>query len=74
MTIKILIMETTWEVVKMQQQIRKVNVSQIKIRKTLKILLTLTKPFIDNNPTEKLLKFKAEGNKKLRKHEMEMSK
>ena len=58
----------------MQQQIRKVNVSQIKIRKTLKILLTLTKPFIDNNPTEKLLKFKAEGNKKLRKHEMEMSK
>ena len=37
-------------------------------------LLTLTKSFIDNDPTEKLLKFMAEENEKSRKHEMEMMK
>ena len=58
----------------MQQQIRKVNVRQMKIKKPLDSLLTLTKIFIDNDPTKKLLKFMTEGNKKLRKHEMEMMK
>ena len=37
-------------------------------------LLILTKSFTDNDPTKKQLKFMAEGNKKLRKHEMEMMK
>ena len=37
-------------------------------------LLTLTKLFIDNDPTEKLLKFMAEENEKSRKYEMEMMK
>ena len=37
-------------------------------------LLTLTKSFIDNDPTEKLLKFMAEENEKSRKYEMEMMK
>ena len=58
----------------MQQQIRKVNVRQRKRKKPFKSLLTLTKFFIENDPTKKLLKFMAEGNKKLRKHEMEMMK
>ena len=47
------------------------NVDQRKIKKSLK---TLTKSFIDPNPMERLLKFMAEGNKKLRKHEMQMMK
>ena len=50
------------------------NVSQREIKKPLNSLLTLTKSFIDNDPTEKLLKFMAGGNKKLRKHEMGMMK
>ena len=58
----------------MQEQIRKVNVRQRKIKKSLNSLLTLIKFFIDNYPTENLLKFMAEVNKKLRKHEMEMMK
>ena len=37
-------------------------------------LLTLTKSFIDNDPTEKLLKFMAEEIGKSRKHEIEMMK
>ena len=45
-----------WEVVSMQPQMRKVNVSQRKIKKPLNSLLTLIKSFIDNDPTEKLLK------------------
>ena len=44
----------------MQQQIRKLNVSQIKIKKPLKSLPTLTKSFIDNDPIEKLLNFTKE--------------
>ena len=63
-----------WEVVRMQQQIRQVNVKQRKIKKPLKSIPTLPKVFVDNDPMEKLLKFMAEGNKKLRKHEMEMMK
>ena len=58
----------------MQQQIRKLDVSQRKIKKPLNSLLTLTKSFIDNDPTEKLLNLTAEGNKNLRKQEMEMMK
>ena len=50
------------------------NVSQRKIKKSLNSLLSLTKFFIDNDPVEKLLKFMAERNKKLRKHEMGMMK
>ena len=41
MTIKILIPKTIWEVVRMQQQIREMNVSQRKIKKPLNTLLTL---------------------------------
>ena len=41
MTIKILIPKTIWEVVRMQQQIREMNVSQQKIKKPLNTLLTL---------------------------------
>ena len=37
-------------------------------------LPTLTKLFTDNDPTEKLLKFRAQENEKSRKHEMEMMK
>ena len=37
-------------------------------------LLTLTKLFIGNDPTEKLLKFMVEENEKSKKHEMEMMK
>ena len=37
-------------------------------------LLTLTKSFIDNDPTEKMLKFMAEEIEKSRKHEMDMMK
>ena len=37
-------------------------------------LLTLTKSFIDNDPTEKLQKFMAGENKKSRKYKMEMMK
>ena len=37
-------------------------------------LLTLTKSFIDNDPTEKLLKFMAEEIGKSRKHEIEIMK
>ena len=37
-------------------------------------LLTLTKSFIDNDPTEKLQKLITEENKKSRKYKMEMMK
>ena len=46
----------------------------MKIKKPFNSLLTLTKFFINNYPTEKLLKFMAEGNKKLKKQEIEMMK
>ena len=60
MTIKILISKTIWQVVRMQQQIRKVNVSlNVSLREKKETieqsLLILTKSFIDNNPPEKLL-------------------
>ena len=50
------------------------NVSQRIIKKPLNSLLTLAKSFIDKDPKEKLQKFMAKGNKKLRKHEMEIMK
>ena len=37
-------------------------------------LLTLTESFIDNDSTEKLLKFMAKASEKSRKHELEMMK
>ena len=60
MTVKILIPKTIWQVVRMQQQIIKVNVSlNVSLREKKETieqsLLILTKSFIDNNPPEKLL-------------------
>ena len=76
MTIKLLTPKTIWEVAGMQQQIRKLDVSQKKNKEAIEQrLLTSTKSFINNYPTVKLVSYMAEKkNEKLRKHEMEMMK